>query len=72
MICNVCKEWIPDDAAFCPECGAPVSNGSTKRSSVKCCPKCGTEVGTEDVLSGMWRGTDSCGRRENERRRAQR
>ena len=50
MICNVCKEWIPDDAAFCPECGAPVSNGSTKRSSVKCCPKCGTEVGTEDVF----------------------
>lgn len=50
MVCSVCKERIPDDAVFCPECGAPVSSGSVNRSGIKYCPECGTEVGADDVF----------------------
>ena len=43
----MCRQPLPDDADFCPECGAKVQRavtGATQRlslSTVPSCPKCG-------------------------------
>jgi len=40
MKCLNCSAEIPDDAAFCGECGKPI----TKEKSAKRCPDCGSEI----------------------------
>ena len=51
MRCQYCGRIIPDDSAFCPECGqrqeelsfhAESSFDSTQESKPEVCPVCGT------------------------------
>lgn len=59
MKCRYCGAEIPDDSAFCPNCGKEISN---QRKCVKCgeiignndsfCPYCGTEQPADEEVSG--------------------
>ena len=62
MRCQYCGRIIPDDSAFCPECGqrqeelsfhAESSFDSTQESKPEVCPVCGTvmEEGTLFALN---------------------
>ena len=45
MICKKCNARIPDDAKFCPACGAAVlDNQSEEQQKMKYCPQCGTKI----------------------------
>lgn len=43
MICEKCKTPIPDNAKFCPRCGAKVDMTRGQIVSTKKCPSCGAE-----------------------------
>lgn len=45
MTCKKCNAQIPEGAAFCPACGAAVSEATDeKKPIVQYCPKCGIEI----------------------------
>ena len=49
MYCRFCGKQIPDQAKFCPECGAPTSIvcskcGAKLNPNAKFCPECGEKV----------------------------
>ncbi|NOZ34182.1 MAG: hypothetical protein GXO80_02665 [Chlorobi bacterium] len=43
MICNFCKEKIPDDAFECPNCKIPTDETGILKEAVYICPVCGAE-----------------------------
>jgi len=43
MICEKCKTSIPDNAKFCPRCGAKVDMARGQIVQTKKCPSCGAE-----------------------------
>lgn len=58
MNCSKCNALIPDDAAFCPECGAPVESPAVEEPvSRSFCPNCGAELQGDAAFCG------NCGER---------
>ena len=50
MTCPQCRQPVPNDAEFCPECGAKLAAactgcGTTNAPGSKFCKKCGRPVG---------------------------
>lgn len=52
MNCTKCNAPVPNDAAFCPECGAAVEAPAAASPSRLFCPNCGTELQAGDVFCG--------------------
>ena len=53
MKCEKCGAQTPENATFCPECGANLAEQTKKRT----CPFCGNEVSEEAVFC------NNCGER---------
>lgn len=43
MVCETCKNNIPDTAKFCPKCGAKIEIAKAQDIQTKKCPSCGAE-----------------------------
>ncbi len=48
--CAICRQLLPADAEFCPDCGAPVKQAVTgatqrlSRTTLPVCPKCNSSM----------------------------
>jgi membrane protein YdbS with pleckstrin-like domain len=61
MQCVACGATIPDDAAFCPQCGQRTKAGASISKATASTPAerfraAGAPAGDDDVEQGQWRG----------------